>query len=147
VVIQLDGRACGYLGEVHPDTIAAFSLKDRPVVAELGLDALQIREPLAFTSFSRFPEVVRDLSILAPLTANAAEIAALAREQAGPTARKVELIDRFEGAGVPSGQVSLTLSFVFQDEARTLSSEEVEQSMDTVRASFSKAGYSVRGVA
>jgi phenylalanyl-tRNA synthetase beta chain len=147
VVIQLDGRACGYLGEVHPDIVAAFSLKDRPVVAEIALSALTVREALAFTSFSRFPEVVRDLSILAPLTANAAEITALARAQAGPTAQRVELIDRFEGAGVPSGQVSLTLSFVFQDEARTLSSEEVEQAMDAVRASFSKAGYSVRGVA
>jgi phenylalanyl-tRNA synthetase beta chain len=147
VVIELDGRACGYLGEVHPDTIAAFSLKDRPVVAEIAIEALDVREALAFTAFSRFPEVVRDLSILAPLTADAAAITALARAQAGPAARRVELIDRFEGAGVPAGQVSLTLSFVFQDEARTLSSEEVERSMDRVRSSFSEKGYVVRGVA
>ncbi len=147
VVIGLGGRPCGYLGEVHPDTINAFSLKDRPVVAEIAVDALSVREALAFTAFSRFPEVVRDLSILAPITADASAITALAREQAGPTARRVELIDRFEGAGVPSGQVSLTLSFVFQDEARTLSSEEVEQTMDAVRASFSERGYTARGVA
>lgn len=146
-VIHLEGKACGYLGEVHPDTIGAFSLKDRPVVAEIAFDALNLREGRAFTSFSRFPEVVRDLSILAPITAKAAEITALARESAGPTARNVELIDRFEGAGIPEGQVSLTLSFVFQDDARTLGSEEVEGSMDALRASFSRAGYSVRGVA
>ncbi|HRB12436.1 MAG TPA: phenylalanine--tRNA ligase subunit beta [Vicinamibacteria bacterium] len=147
VVIRLDGRACGYLGEVHPDTIAVFSLKDRPVVAEIAFDALTAREALAFTAFSRFPEVVRDLSILAPLAASAAEITALARAQAGAAVRRVELIDRFEGAGVPAGQVSLTLSFVFQDEGRTLSSEEVERSMDAVRASFSERGYTARGVA
>ena len=147
VLIRLDGRACGYLGEVHPDTINAFSLKDRPVVGEMAFDALGVRGALAFDAFSRFPEVARDLSILAPLTESAAEITALGREQAGPAARRVELIDRFEGAGVPAGQVSLTLSFVFQDETRTLSSEEVERSMDAVRASFSRAGYSVRGVA
>jgi phenylalanyl-tRNA synthetase beta chain len=144
-VLWLDGRMCGYLGEVHPDTLEAFSLKDRPVVAEIAVDALKLRA-LAFTAFSRFPEVARDLSILAPPTADATEITALARAQAGPAARRVELIDRFEGAGVPEGQVSLTLSFVFQDEARTLSSEEVERAMDAVRASFSKAGYAVRGV-
>lgn len=146
-VIRLDGKACGYVGEVHPDTIEAFSLKDRPVVAEIAFDALNVREARAFAPFSRFPEVVRDLSILAPVTDEAAEITALARREAGPTARRVELIDRFEGAGVPAGQVSLTLSFVFQDEARTLSSEEVERSMDAVRASFSRAGYTARGVA
>lgn len=146
-IIRIDGKACGYLGEVHPDTVEAFSLKDRPLVAEIPLEALEARAALGFTSFSRFPEVVRDLSILAPVGANAAEIAALARAVAGPFARRVEFIDRFEGAGVPEGQVSLTLSFVFQDEARTLSSEEVERCMDAVRASFSAKGFGVRGVA
>ncbi len=146
-VILLDGRACGYLGEVHPDTLGAFSLKDRPVVAEISLDALGTRPGLAFAPFSRFPEVARDLSILAPTTASAAEVVALARAAAGPTARRVELVDRFEGTGVPAGQVSLTLSFVFQEEGRTLASEEVERAMEAVRASFSEKGFLVRGVA
>ncbi|MBK5257287.1 MAG: phenylalanine--tRNA ligase subunit beta [Vicinamibacteria bacterium] len=146
-VIRLDGLACGYVGEVHPDAIEAFSLKDRPVVAEIRLDTLSSRAPLAFRLFSRYPGVARDLSILAPADMGAAEIAALAKEQAGPAARRVELIDRFEGAGVPEGRVSLTLSFLFQDETRTLSSEEVEASMEAVRASFSERGYNIRGVA
>jgi len=145
--ILLDGRACGYLGEVHPDTIGAFSLKDRPVVAEISLDALGTRPGLAFAPFSRFPEVARDLSILAPTAASAAEVVAVARAAAGPAARRVELVDRFEGTGVPAGQVSLTLSFVFQEEGRTLASEEVERAMEAVRASFSEKGFLVRGVA
>ena len=78
---------------------------------------------------------------------DATEITALARSKAGAIARRVDLIDRFEGQGVPAGQVSLTLSFVFQDDARTLSSEEVESSMDAVRASFSELGYTTRGLA
>lgn len=144
-VIMLDGQTAGYLGEAHPDVIASFSLKDRPVVAELALSTLGGRETLAFTAFSRFPAVVRDLSILAPSTASAAEVAALARENAGPALKSVDLIDRFEGEGVPGGQVSLTLSLVFQDATRTLSSEEVEDTMQTVRTSFSKSGYDLRG--
>jgi phenylalanyl-tRNA synthetase beta chain len=147
VVIKLDGSIRGYLGEVHPDTIAALSLKDRPVVAEIAMDALGARDALAFTSFSRFPGVTRDLSILAPVTAPAEDIVIRARGLAGSSARRVDLIDRFEGAGVPPGQVSLTLSFLFQDDARTLSSEEVEQAMAAVRTSFSELGYIPRGVA
>ncbi len=145
VMIRRDGQACGYLGEVHPDSIEAFSLKDRPVVAEITLAALNSRARLAFRPFSRFPEVARDLSVLAPAAANAAEITALAREKAGPTARRVDVIDRFEGPGVPEGQVSLTLSFQFQDETRTLASEEVEQRMEVVRAALSERGYNLRG--
>ncbi len=149
-VIRVDGYARGYIGEIHPDTAKAFSLKDRPVVAEILLQ-LPTFGPVAgaaeFKVPSRFPEVVRDLSILAPASANATDVLALARGKAGANARQVTLIDRFEGAGVPPGQVSLTLSLVFQDEARTLSSDEVERSMEAVRTSFSAAGYSVRGVA
>jgi phenylalanyl-tRNA synthetase beta chain len=165
-IIRVDGIPRGYIGEVHPDTVEAFSLKDRPVVAEIllqvpGSVTMEAGAPAVagalstfgpgsgtteFTAPSRFPAVVRDLSILALTSTNATDVLALAREKAGANARQVKLIDRFEGAGVPEGQVSLTLSFVFQDEARTLSSEEVEHSMDAVRASFSKAGYSVRGV-
>jgi phenylalanyl-tRNA synthetase beta subunit len=48
---------------------------------------------------------------------------------------------------VPEGQLSLTLSFLFQDDARTLSSDEVERSMDAVRAGFAERGYNARGVA
>ena len=88
--------------------------------------------------------MVRDLSLLAPTSANAADVVALAREKAGNIARSVEIIDRFEGAGVPEGKVSLTLSFLFQDDARTLSSEEVERSMEAVRASFSEQGFGAR---
>lgn len=145
VTIRLDGAIVGYLGEIHPDTIDAFALKDRPVVAELALGALRSRGALAFSAFSRFPGVARDLSILAPAGDAAAELVAFAREKAGDTARAVELIDRFEGAGVPEGHVSLTLSFLFQDDARTLSSEEVERAMDAVRAAFAERGYGARG--
>jgi len=56
VVISLDGNPSGYLGEVHPDTIDAFSLKDRPVVAEIAIDALNVREALVFTAFSVSPK-------------------------------------------------------------------------------------------
>jgi phenylalanyl-tRNA synthetase beta chain len=76
---------------------------------------------------------------------SAADITALAREKSGPTVRRVDVIDRFEGAGVPEGQVSLTLSFQFQDETRTLASEEVEQAMEVVRAALGERGYNLRG--
>jgi|CXWL01.1.fsa_nt_gi phenylalanyl-tRNA synthetase beta chain len=147
VVITLDGAVCGYLGEVHPDTVASFSLRDRPVVAEIAVDALGSRAAVAFAAFSRFPGVVRDLTVLVPASESASALVALAKEKAGTAARRVEIIDRFEGKGVPEGQVSLTLSFLFQDDARTLSSDEVERSMDAVRVGFAERGYNARGVA
>ena len=147
VVIRLGGAVVGYFGELHPDTIAAFALKDRPVVAELALDSLGSRETHAYSGFSRFPEVIRDLSLLVPASVSADAVLSLARESGGASLRRVLLIDRFEGAGVPASQVSLTLSFLFQDEARTLSGEEVEEAMEAIRGSFAAHGFAARGVA
>ena len=147
VVVRLDGESRGYFGELHPDTIAAFDLKDRPVVAELAMGVLGARPAFAFSNFSRFPEVTRDISLLVPNTASALDVLRIAREGGGSTLRSAQLIDRFEGAGVPEGQVSLTLSFVFQDEARTLSSEEVETAMEAIRARFAEQGFNGRGLA
>ena len=148
-LIQIDGKACGYLGEVHPDTIAAFSLKDRPVVAEIALDALQVRETLAFRAFSRFPEVVRDLTVLVPEGAAAEQILAQARAHAGPLARSVSVVDVFtESEALRSArQMSVTLSLRFGDSARTLTSEEVDRSVEEVRRSFPAPGSAAHGVA
>jgi phenylalanyl-tRNA synthetase beta chain len=147
VVIKLDGKAQGYLGELHPKAIEAAGLKDRPIVAEIAMEALDAREALAFSNFSRFPEVARDLSILVPSATSALDVLDVARQNGGPSLRRLELIDRFEGAGVPAGQVSLTLSFLFQDETRTLSSDEVEKAVDGIRTKFAERGYAARGIA
>ncbi len=148
-LIQIDGKACGYLGEVHPDTIAAFSLKDRPVVAEIALDALQVRETLAFRAFSRFPEVVRDLTVLVPEGAAAEQILAQARAHAGPLARSVSVVDVFTDSEAlrSARQMSVTLSLRFGDSARTLTSEEVDRSVEEVRRSFPAPGSTAHGVA
>ncbi len=145
--LKVDGRAVGYLGEIHPDVIRSFSLKDRPVVAEIALDALDSRAPLAFASFSRFPEVTRDLTVLVPSSTSAATVLAQAKAKAGPTARSIEIIDLFRAGALPADQISLTLSFRFRDETRTLASEEVENLVEAVRRSFSPPTITSGGLA
>jgi phenylalanyl-tRNA synthetase beta chain len=148
VTIRLDGRARGYLGEVHPDTIAAFSLKDRPVVAEIELEALSRRVSVGFVPFSRFPEVARDLTVLVPAGTSSDEILAIAKSRAGAMARAVEVVDVFSSEELQKlGQVSATLSLRFGDDTRTLASEEVESAVDAVRNSFGSSGLRANGVA
>ena len=46
---------------------------------------------------------------------------------------------------VPSGKVSLTVSLRFQDRERTLTSEEVQASVDAVVRELRAAGLEIRG--
>jgi phenylalanyl-tRNA synthetase beta chain len=54
-------------------------------------------------------------------------------------------VDRYSGAPIPAGKVSLTLTLRYQDSARTLTSEEVQQSVDQVVAALAASGARVRG--
>ena len=148
VIVKLDGRAVGYLGETHPDTIDAFSLKDRPVVAEIALDALSSRDALSFSLFSRFPEVVRDLTVLVPRGTSSDQVLANAKANAGEMARSIEIIDVFVNEDLARiSQVSVTLSLRFGDNARTLTGDEVDRFVEAVRHSFPRHGFAAGGVA
>ena len=66
------------------------------------------------------------------LTEKAAEVLAAVRKKAGGALVGVEVFDRYEGAGVPEGRVSLALRLVFQRTDRTLTDDEVSKAVDGV---------------
>jgi phenylalanyl-tRNA synthetase beta chain len=125
----------------------AYELKGEAVVLELDLESL-LEAPAGiarFRSLDRFPAVERDLSILCDESTPAAEIDARVRKVAGERLRSVSLVDRYTGNQVPAGKVSLTVSLRYQDRERTLTSEEVQASVDAVVRELRAAGLEIRG--
>ena len=141
------GETIGYAGALHPDTRAAWELRDEAVAVEIAADSLLEQAPrgVRFTTLDRFPAVQRDLSIVCDETVAAAEIDARVRGAAGRLLRSVSLLDRYTGNQVPPGKVSLTLSLRFQDPERTLTSEEVQAAVDEVTRELRSAGLEIRG--
>ncbi len=141
------GRALGYVGNVHPELAAVFELRDGAVVAELRIDELLREEPGAvrFRPLPRFPAVGRDLSVLWEVSASAEALASEIRAVAGPLLRRVAVTDRYEGSPVPEGKVSLTLGLVFQHDERTLTGDEVQESVDRVLERLRSIGAEIRG--
>ena len=141
------GRTIGWAGALHPDTRAAWELRDEVVVLEVATDGFLDEAPktVRFTALDRFPAVERDLSVLCDEAVPAAEIDARVRGAAGERLRSVSLVDRYTGNQVPAGKVSLTVSLRFQDPERTLTSDEVQQAVDRVLAELRAAGCEIRG--
>jgi len=141
------GREVGFVGVLHPDVAERYELKDEAVVLELDLERL-LEAPAGiarFRALDRFPAVERDLSIVCDEQAEAAEIDARVRQAAGALLRSVSLVDRYAGNQLPPGKVSLTVSLRFQDRERTLTSEEVQASVDAVVGALRAAGHEIRG--
>jgi phenylalanyl-tRNA synthetase beta chain len=145
--IVIDGVATGWVGVLHPDVAQQWELREGGVVAELAIDALLGRVPPArrFSALPRFPVVTRDLSFFADETLEVAAIERTIQGVGGHLLHAVDVADRYQGAGVPSGKVSLTLTLRYQHPARTLTGDEVQRSVDHIVAALAASGIKMRG--
>lgn len=130
--IVTEGRHLGWLGRMHPRLESELGLAGPVYLFDISLDALPAGTlPLA-RELSRFPEVRRDIAVLADRQLPAAELLAAARGAAGPELRDCRLFDVYEGQGVAEGHRSLAIGLVWQHPERTLQEEEVQARVDAV---------------
>jgi phenylalanyl-tRNA synthetase beta chain len=131
---RIGGHPVVAVGELHPDAAARFGLGvpcALVVVDGSALLAAPARVP-RYREPSRHPRVRRDLALLLDHRARAGDVLAAIRERAGATLVAAEVFDRYEGAGVPEGKVSLAFRLLFQHAERTLTDAEVARTMERV---------------
>jgi len=138
------GARLGVVGQLAPAVADARGLprQDRVFVAEADLDLLErARVPAsdATRALPRFPSVVRDLSIVVADTLPAeiirGTILTAGRDLRAPLSA-LSFFDRYQGKGVPSGAVSLSVRLTFQATERTLTDAEVQHSVETILAAL-----------
>jgi phenylalanyl-tRNA synthetase beta chain len=140
------GQRIGHVGAVHPQQAEAWELREETVVAELDLDPLlQARPASRFRALPRFPMVARDLSIACATSVPLGDLESSIRAAAGDLLRDVWVVDRYEGAPLKPGTVSVTVTLQYQHPSRTLTGDEVEASVRRVRDALRAAGCEIRG--
>ena len=126
--IEVDGRAVGHVGELHPRWRQAYELPSAPVVFELDLDAALARPLPAPQPLPRQQGAVRDIAlVVADAVAHDALIVTLADDA---LVRRVTLFDIYRpgqaGAGLAEGERSLALRLDLLDPAATLTDERID---------------------
>lgn len=138
-----------FCGEVLPDVLKAFDVGQPVFYAEVDVAAcknLLAKRRTVFTPVPRFPSVRRDLSLLLDKAVTFADLERVARQSERKLLREVGLFDVYEGDKLPEGKKSYALSFILQDEERTLTDEQVEKAMGRIRQALEKeAGAVLRG--
>ncbi len=139
-------------GELHPTVLRTFDVGVPAAGAEIFLDALpERRSKRARAAFapSALQPVSRDFAFLVP-TSVAAEALLRAVKGADKTLDKAliadaRVFDRFAGAGVPEGQVSLAIAVTLQPAERTLTDAGLEAVAKAIVAAAGKLGATLRG--
>ncbi len=124
----------GSVGELHPEVAAAFEIEPPCAVIELDLRALAELAPERprYQEVSNQPPVRRDIAVLIDRERPAGDILEAIRKTAGPHLVSAEIFDRYEGAGIPDGKVSLAFRLIFQRPDRAFTDDEIVRMTDRV---------------
>jgi len=133
-VIKCGEEEVGIIGEVHPQVLDNFEIKDRVVLTELEVEKLYKHAvPRAMTeSIGRFPAVERDLAVLLPLDTAAAEAIGVIRTAGEPLLRDVVIFDLFTGGQLPQDVKSLAFRLTFRSDEGTLTDSQVKEAIDNI---------------
>ena len=136
--IERDGREVGYVGAIHPELSKNIGL-DRPVfVFELVLAEVALGKMPKFQELSRFPEVRRDLALLADRDVAASAVLEVIRENAGEWLTDLRLFDVYQGKGIDPHRKSLAVGLTWQHPSRTLNDDEVNTTTQNILTSLEK---------
>jgi phenylalanyl-tRNA synthetase beta chain len=134
--IERDGREVGYIGALHPELAKTLGLDRSVFVFELVLaEVVEGRLP-KFHELSRFPEVRRDLALLADREVAATAVMDVIRENAGQWLTDLSLFDVYQGKGIDPHRKSLAVGLTWQHPSRTLTDDEVNASTQQILTSL-----------
>ena len=117
-----DGRSLGAVGEVDPDVVEAYGLRQRLGYLTLSVDALlaEPRRPWQAHEVSRFPASDIDLAFVVPDAVPAAAVQSTLATAAGSLVERVSLFDVYRSDQLGTGRRSLAFRLRFRAQDRTL---------------------------
>ncbi len=137
-------------GALHPATAKSFDLDGNVIAAEIYLDAIPVKKASRGFMRSAFTPpllqaVTRDFAFLVPAELPAGDLVRVVKLCDKTNITAVRLFDRFDGAGVPEGQISLAIEVTMQPNAKSYTDAELKAISDAVVAAAAKLGGVLRG--
>ena len=141
------GKPMVYLGRVANKICRHYDIKQDVWFATFDW-AVLIRltdQAIRFKELPKFPSMRRDLALVISKDVKYEQLEKLAQETAGPLLKAINLFDVYEGDKLGDGKQSYALSFVLQDEEKTLTDELADKVMQKLMTNFEKSlGATVR---
>lgn len=134
--ISIANKTVVQLGWVKPEILKTFGVKNTVFYAEFNwnlvielahLNKINFK-PIPKTQFSR-----RDFSLLLDEPVRFSEIQTLAQKVDRKLLKEIGLFDVYEGKNLDKGKKSYAVSFIFQDDEKTLKDDQIDAIMAKIR--------------
>jgi phenylalanyl-tRNA synthetase beta chain len=147
-VYTRSGKQLAVYGIVSPKIRKMMDIDAEVYFADLNWNAILAElgdQKVRYTELAKFPEVKRDLALLLDKNVTFAEIEKIAFETERKLLKSVNLFDVYEGKNLEEGKKSYAVSFVLQDETKTLTDGQIEPIMKKLQGNFeTKLGAKLR---
>ena len=129
------------LGVVKGSLLKEFGIKQNVLFADFNWDTilkLTGNTNVKVVDLPKFPSVKRDLALLLDAKIEFKEIYNLAFQSEKILLKEVDLFDVYEGDKLPDGKKSYAVSFLIQDESKTLTDKQIDKVMQKLQQTFEK---------
>lgn len=94
------------------------------------------KHAVLYSELPKFQAVKRDLALLVDQAVSFTDIEKVARESERKLLKEVYLFDVYEGKNLPEGKKSYAVSFILQDENKTLNDKQIDTIMNKIIANL-----------
>ena len=147
--VTKDGKLLANFGLVNSNLLEAFEIEQEVFYADFQWDTvleLSALNEFEVTELPKYPSVRRDLALLVDKVVKYGTLEELALQTERKLLKQVDLFDVYEGKGVPEGKRSYAMSFILQDENKTLNDKTIDKTMNRIQQRFEKeVGAELRG--
>lgn len=125
-------------GTVKKSILKYFDIKQEVLYADFNWNAVlkSISNKTKFVEIPKYPEVRRDLALLLDNSVAFEEIYNISRQTEKNLLKEVTLFDVYIGKNLPVGKKSYAISFIIQDESKTLTDSQIEKIMSKLQNNF-----------
>jgi len=141
VTLKLGKQDLVSFGLIKKQVSKTFGIEQKVFYADINWDTLLTlvqKKDIKFSPIPKFPEVRRDFALLLDKEVAFKSILEIARKTEKSLLKEVDLFDVYEGDNLPEGKKSYAVSFVLQDDRKTLTDKQVDKVMKKLQSNFER---------
>lgn len=141
MMYRLNDKPVVTFGLVNGNIAKEFDIKAEVLFAELEWEMLlkqTTTNKISYTELPKYPEVRRDLALLLDTAVTYEQVRKLAYTTERKLLKNVNLFDVYQGKNLAEGKKSYAVSFTLQDDARTLTDEQIDRTMKRLIEAYTK---------
>ncbi|WP_340073610.1 phenylalanine--tRNA ligase subunit beta [Leptobacterium sp. I13] len=128
-------------GIIKTSILKYFDIKQEVLYADFNwqntLEAVK-KDTIQFIEIPKFPEVKRDFALLIDESISFEDIYNVAMQSETKLLKEVSLFDVYQGEKLPKGKKSYAISFILQDDSKTLTDKRIDGVMNKLQQHFEK---------